>query len=179
MNVHGLNLPIQYLKGVGPKRANLLKRLGIETVKDALYYLPTQYEDRRNKKTIFDITPGEIVTAEGSIVQINEIKTRTNLSIIEAIISDGTGFLKAKWFNQTYLKKILREKTKIKLFGKAQLDYRGNYLEILNPEYELVEHNLNAQTQDIVPIYRLTEGLSQKQMQSIMQSALEFAFPYI
>ncbi|MEN2994945.1 MAG: ATP-dependent DNA helicase RecG [Thermodesulfovibrio sp.] len=179
MNVQGLNLPIQYLKGVGPKRANLLKKLGIETVKDALYYLPTQYEDRRNKKTIFDITPGEIVTAEGSIVQINEIKTRTNLSIIEAIISDGTGFLKAKWFNQTYLKKILKEKTKIKLFGKAQLDYRGNYLEILNPEYELVEHNLNAQTQEIVPIYRLTEGLSQKQMQSIMQSALEFAFHYI
>lgn len=179
MNVHGLNLPIQYLKGVGPKKANLLKKLGIETVKDALYYLPYQYEDRRNKKSIFDIKPGEIVTAEGSIVQINEIRTKTNLSIIEAIISDGTGFLKAKWFNQNYLKKILKEKKKVKLFGKVQIDYRGNYLEILNPEYELIEQTLNSQTKEIVPIYRLTEGLSQKQMQSIMQAAVEFAIPYI
>lgn len=179
MNVHGLNLPIQYLKGVGPKKANLLKKLGIETVKDALYYLPYQYEDRRNKKSIFDIKPGEIVTAEGSIVQINEIRTKTNLSIIEAIISDGTGFLKAKWFNQNYLKKILKEKKKVKVFGKVQIDYRGNYLEILNPEYELIEQTLSSQTKEIVPIYRLTEGLSQKQMQSIMQAAVEFAIPYI
>ncbi|GLI53911.1 ATP-dependent DNA helicase RecG [Thermodesulfovibrio yellowstonii] len=179
MNVQGLNLPIQYLKGVGPKKANLLKKIGIETVKEALYYLPSQYEDRRNKKSIFEIKPGEIITAEGSVVQINEIRTKTNLSIIEAIISDGTGFLKAKWFNQNYLKKILKEKKKLKLFGKVQIDYRGNYLEILNPEYELVEQTLNSQTQEIVPIYRLTEGLSQKQMQSIMQSAVEFAIPYI
>lgn len=106
MNVQGLNLPIQYLKGVGPKKANLLKKIGIETVKEALYYLPSQYEDRRNKKSIFEIKPGEIITAEGSVVQINEIRTKTNLSIIEAIISDGTGFLKAKWFNQNYLKKF-------------------------------------------------------------------------
>lgn len=103
--MNGLNLPIQYLKGVGPKKANLLKKLGIQTVKDALYYLPSQYEDRRNKKNIFDIKPGEIVTVEGHIVQINEIKTKTNLSIIEAIISDATGYLRAKWFNQLYLKK--------------------------------------------------------------------------
>ncbi len=179
MDVHGLNLSIQYLKGVGPKKANLFKKLGIQTVKDALYYLPSQYEDRRNKKSIFDIKPGEIVTAEGSIVQVNEIRTKTNLSIIEVIISDGTGFLKAKWFNQIYLKKILKEKKKVKLFGKVQLDYRGNYLEILNPEYELVEQTLNSQNQEIIPIYRLTEGLSQKQMQSIIQSAVEFAMPYI
>lgn len=51
--MNGLNLPIQYLKGVGPKKANLLKKLGIQTVKDALYYLPSQYEDRRNKKKYF------------------------------------------------------------------------------------------------------------------------------
>jgi len=178
MNAHGLNLPVQYLKGVGPKKAGLLKKLGIQTVKDALYYLPAQYEDRRNKKSIFDIKLGEIVTLEGHIVQINEIKTKTNLSIIEAVISDGTGFLKAKWFNQLYLKKILKEKQKIKLFGKAQIDWRGTYIEIVNPEYEL-EQTFNSQTQEILPVYRLTEGLSQKQMQSIMQAALEFGIPFI
>lgn len=179
MNAYGLNLPIQYLKGVGPKKASLLKKLGIQTVKDALYYLPSQYEDRRNKKSIIDIKPGEIVTAEGRIVQINEIKTKTGLSIIEAIISDGTGFLKAKWFNQTYLKKNLKEKQKIKLFGKAQIDYMGVYIEILNPEYELEDQTLNSQNQEILPVYRVTQGLSQKQMQSIMKAAVEFGFPFL
>ncbi|WP_353684587.1 ATP-dependent DNA helicase RecG [Thermodesulfovibrio sp. 3907-1M] len=176
--MNGLNLPVQYLKGVGPKKASLLKKLGIQTVKDALYYFPFQYEDRRNKKSIFDIKPGEIVGVEGHIVQINELKTKTNLSIIEAIISDATGYLKAKWFNQLYLKKILKEKQKIKLFGKAQIDWRGAYIEIVNPEYEIVE-NLNSQAQEILPIYRLTEGISQRQMQSIMQAAVEFSIPFI
>ncbi|GAB5046584.1 ATP-dependent DNA helicase RecG [Thermodesulfovibrio sp. TK110] len=176
--MNGLNLPIQYLKGVGPKKASLLKKLGIQTVKDALYYLPFQYEDRRNKKSIFDIKPGEIVTVEGHIVQINEIKTKTNLSIVEAIISDATGYLKAKWFNQLYLKKILKEKQKIKIFGKAQIDWTGSYIEIVNPEYEIGE-NLNSQDQEVLPVYRLTEGISQRQMQSIMQSAVEFSIPFI
>ncbi|MGB9710470.1 MAG: ATP-dependent DNA helicase RecG [Thermodesulfovibrio sp.] len=176
--MNGLNLPIQYLKGVGPKKASLLKKLGIQTVKDALYYLPFQYEDRRNKKNIFDIKPGEIVTVQGHIVQINELKTKTNLSIIEAIISDSTGYLKAKWFNQLYLKKILKEKQKIKIFGKAQIDWRGAYIEIVNPEYEIAE-TLNSQNQEIVPVYRLTEGISQRQMQSIMQAAVEFGIPLI
>ncbi|GAQ95424.1 ATP-dependent DNA helicase RecG [Thermodesulfovibrio aggregans] len=176
--MNGLNLPIQYLKGVGPKKANLLKKLGIQTVKDALYYLPSQYEDRRNKKNIFDIKPGEIVTVEGHIVQINEIKTKTNLSIIEAIISDATGYLMAKWFNQLYLKKILKTKQKIKIFGKAQIDWSGNYIEIVNPEYEIVE-NSNHQNHEIVPVYRVTQGLSQRQIQSIMKVAVEFAIPFI
>lgn len=179
MTAQELKVSIQYLKGVGPKKASFLKKLRIQTVKDALYYLPYQYEDRRNKKSIFDIKPGEFVSAEGSIVQINEIKTKTNLSILEVIISDGTGFLKAKWFNQIYLKKNLKEKQKIKIFGKAQVDYRGTYIEILNPEFELIEQSSKSQDYEIFPIYRLTEGLSQKQMHSIMQAALEFALPFI
>ena len=179
MLTHGLTLPIQYLKGVGPRKASLLRKLGIETVKDALYYLPYQYEDRRNKKNIFEIKPGEFVTAEGKIVQINEIKTKTKLSIIEIVISDGTGFLKAKWFNQVFFKKLFKEKQKIKLFGKTQVDYWGKYIEILNPEYELVDQISNHQNQNILPIYRLTEGLSQRQMHSIIQSALELAIPFI
>lgn len=175
----GLDYPIQYIKGVGPKKASLLKKLGIQTVKDAIYYLPSQYEDRRNKKQIFDIKPAEFVTVEGKIVQINEIKTKTNLSIIEAIISDGTGLLKAKWFNQLYIKRLLKEGQKIKLFGKTQIDYWRNYIEIQNPEFEISEKSSTSLNQEILPVYRLTEGLSQKQMLSIMQSTLEFAIPFI
>ncbi|MEN2986499.1 MAG: ATP-dependent DNA helicase RecG [Thermodesulfovibrionaceae bacterium] len=173
-----LKLPIQYLRGIGPKKANILKKIGIQTVKDALYYFPSHYEDRRNKKDIFEIKPGEFVSITGNIVQITEIKTKTNLSIIEVVVSDGTGYLKAKWFNQNYLKKIFRQKQKIKLFGRVQIDHWSSSLEILNPDYELEPFSF-SENYDILPIYRLTEGITQKQLQSIILSALSYALPFI
>lgn len=179
MNSKGLDLPIQYIKGVGPKKAFLLQKLGIKTVKDAVYYLPFQYEDRRNRKKIFEIQPGEPVSIEGKIVQINETKPKPNLSILEIVVSDKTGFIKAKWFNQGYLKKIFKEKQSIRIFGKPQLDFRGVYLEILNPHYELTDDDSNSTDCRIVPVYRLTEGISQKQLQSIIENTLDFALPFI
>jgi len=180
MKKQGLDLPIQYLKGLGPKRATLLKKLGIETVKDALYFLPAQYEDRRNKKKIFELNVNEYVTIEGKIVQINEVRTKSNLSIIEITVSDGTGFIKAKWFNQLYLKKIFKEKQKIKIYGKTQIDHWGRYFEILNPEYEILDFSpVNSSEYGIMPIYRLTEGISQKIIRSIIINAFNYAKPYI
>ncbi len=179
MQYKGLQLPIQYLKGVGPKKALLLKKLGIHTVYDAIYYLPNHYEDRRNKKFIYEVIAGDFVNISGKIVQINEIIPRHGLKILEVVISDGTGFLKAKWFNQSYLKKILKPKKEIKLFGKIQLDFRGNAFEILNPEFEIIDQNISEEKIEILPIYRLTEGLSQKQIRSIIKSALEHSKVYL
>ncbi len=179
MSANGLTLPVQYLKGVGPARAKALQKLGIFSVKDILYYLPSQYEDRRNRKKIVDLKPGDTVSIEGKIFQINELKPKANLSILEVVISDGTGFIKAKWFNQLYLKKYFKEKEKIKIFGKVQLDYRGINFEILNPDYEILENSSGPNNQSILPIYRLTEGISQKQMLSIVQVAMEYALPFI
>jgi ATP-dependent DNA helicase RecG len=180
MQKQGLKLPIQYLKGVGPKKSLLLQKLGIHTVNDTIYFLPNHYEDRRNKKYIYEITPGDFVNIQGKIVQVNETITRkSNYRILEVIISDGTGFLKAKWFNQSYLKKILLPKTQIKLFGKIQLDIKKHSFEILNPDFEIVEKNGTEQNSEILPIYRLTEGLSQRQLQDIIKSALEYAKVYL
>ncbi len=179
MQKTGLKIPIQYLKGVGPKKALLLKKLGIHTVYDAIYHLPNHYEDRRNKKFIYEIVAGDFVNINGKIVQINEIIPRNGLKILEVVVSDGTGFLKAKWFNQSYLKKILKPKTEIKLFGKIQLDFRGNAFEILNPEFEIIDQNTFEEKIEILPVYRLTEGLSQKQIRNIIKSALEYSKVYL
>ncbi len=178
MQEKGLYLPIQYLKGVGPKKALLLQKLGIRTVFDALYYLPIQYEDRRNKKSIYELKPGDIVSITGKIVEINELSPKKGLKILEIVISDGTGFVKAKWFNQTYLSKILKPKIFIKIFGKVQLDFRGNAFEILNPEFDIKDED-SKEVSEILPIYRLTEGLSQKQMRNIIKAALEYSKAYL
>lgn len=177
MNQKGLDLPVQYLKGIGPKRASLLEKLNIFKVRDLLFYLPSHYEDRRNKKKIYEIRNDEFVSIEGTILQINELKTR-RFPIIEAIITDKTGFLRAKWFNQAYLKRILREGAKIKVFGKVKFDY--NAFEIHNPDFEILDSQSDSdEGAEILPIYRVTDGLSQKQFRKFIESAIDYGKDYL
>ncbi len=83
--------PIQYIKGVGPIRANLLDRLGIKTVKESLFYLPCRYEDRRNIKKIYDLRLGSQEAVSGKVVSSEIIKLPgRNLRIFELVINDGS-----------------------------------------------------------------------------------------
>ena len=179
-----LSSPVQYIKGVGPQRAKLLDRLEIKTVKDAIFYLPYRYEDRSSIKKISHLTPEETNTIAGKILKTDIITPnprRPKLKILELAVSDGSGLLKAKWFNQTYLKKIFKPGLEVILYGTIKYNYWGTGFEIINPEYEIfddnddMESNISAScihTGRIVPIYRSTEGLSQKQLRSIMFSVI-------
>ena len=103
------DLQIQYIKGVGPHRANLLNTLGIKTVKDALYYLPYRYEDRSNIKKISDLTYGNVETVSGKVISAEVIRLPgRHLRIFELTINDGSGLLKGKWFNQPFMKRELQ-----------------------------------------------------------------------
>ncbi len=102
--------PIQYIKGVGPKRAKLLYNLGIRTVEDALYYLPYRYEDRKNIKKINSLAYGQLETVIGKVISAEVIKLpRSNLRLFELTVSDGSGLLRGKWFNQPFMKKNFKK----------------------------------------------------------------------
>ncbi|WP_333654433.1 ATP-dependent DNA helicase RecG [Dissulfurispira sp.] len=183
MSSNDLLSPVQYVRGVGPQRARLLDRLGIKTVRDALFYLPYRYEDRSSIKKIALLRPEEINTVTGKILKADVIipnPRRPKLKIFELAVSDGSGLLRAKWFNQTYLKKIFKPGQEVVLYGTVKYNYRGTGFEIINPEYEILDENDNEpnpsaqgiHTGRIAPIYRSTEGLSQKQLRNIMYSVL-------
>ncbi|MCL4456235.1 MAG: ATP-dependent DNA helicase RecG [Nitrospirae bacterium] len=191
-----LSSPIQYVKGVGPQRARLLARLGIKTVKDALFHLPYRYEDRSSIKKIARLCPEEIQTVQGKIIKTDVITPtpkRPRLKIFEAVITDGSGALKAKWFNQIYLKRVFKTGQQVVLYGTVKINYWGSGFEIMNPEYEILDEENNTQTTDageqktelgihtgrIVPVYRLTEGLSQKNLRSIMYAVVGNSIPAI
>lgn len=163
---------IQYIKGVGPHRASLLNRIGIRTLKDALYYLPCRYEDRSSIKKISDLQYGNAETVSGEVVSAEVIKLPgRNLRIFELTVSDGTGILKGKWFNQAFLKKNFRVGNKVLLCGTVRKNsYYGVGFEIDNPEYEIMNETDDplVHTNRIVPTYRVTSGLSVRQMRSIM-----------
>ncbi len=193
-----LSSPIQYVKGVGPQRARLLARLGIKTVKDALFHLPYRYEDRSSIKKIIHLKPEELHTVQGKVIKTDVITPtpkRPRLKIFEAVITDGSGALKAKWFNQIYLKNIFKTGQQVVLYGTVKVNYRGSGFEIVNPEYEILDDNDDEEsnpsafspqpsascihTGRIVPIYRLTEGLGQKHLRSIMYAVVGNSMPAV
>jgi ATP-dependent DNA helicase RecG len=162
---------IQYIKGVGPKRAKLLTRLGIKTVKDAMYYLPYRYEDRSNIKKISDLGYGDIETVSGKVISAEVIKLPgRNLRIFELTVNDGSGLLKGKWFNQPFMKNNFKPGYKVLLCGTVKRNpYWGIGFEMDNPEYEIIsDKDSLIHMNRVVPIYRVTSGLSVRQMRSII-----------
>ena len=175
-NMATLTDSIQYVKGVGPKRAELFKRLGINTVEDVLTHLPRRYEDRGNLKKISQIKYGEIETISGIVKAAGiNVTTRKRMKIFELVVGDGTGIITAKWFNQPYMKNVFKVGQKVILNGKVKMNnYYGYGAEIDNPEYEVIDDDADMllHTGRIVPIYPETSGLTSRQIRVIMKTIL-------
>ena len=170
------DLRIQYIKGVGPKRAGLLTLLGIKTVKDALYYLPYRYENRSKIRKIADLRYGNIETVSGKVISAEVIRLPgRHLKIFELTVKDESGLLKGKWFNQPFMKKNFKVGHEVLLCGSVKRNpYRGIGFEMDNPEYEIVSDDGDPliHTNRVVPVYRVTSGLSVRQIRSIMFNIL-------
>ncbi len=173
-----LDTLIQYCKGIGPKRAELLKKLGIFTVEDALYYLPWRYEDRGNLKKIGRLTYGSYETVSGTVVSAEVAQTkRQRVKVFELVITDQSGMLIGSWFNQPFMKKAFKLGQKVILSGIIKSNpYRGGLPQIDNPDYEIMDEddaNNLIHTGRTVPIYRTTAGLSVRYLRSMMRSILD------
>ncbi|MGJ7044535.1 ATP-dependent DNA helicase RecG [Thermoanaerobacterium thermosulfurigenes] len=165
-----LSKPIQYVKGVGPKRALLLKRIGIETVKDALEYYPREYEDREKIIPIDMLKIGEKQTFKAYIAgKAREYRIK-GLIITKIPVKDGSGALELVWYNQPYVKNNFKLGEEYIINGRISYKYGQVYVE--NPTMDKSDVlNLNAGR--IVPIYKLTDGLSQKILRNIIYSLLK------
>jgi ATP-dependent DNA helicase RecG len=166
------DVQVQDIKGVGPHRSNLLNKLGIKTIRDLLYYLPYRYEDRSNIRKISDLIYGNMEIVSGKVVsaEVKRLRGR-HLSIFELTINDGSGLLKGKWFNQPFMKKNFKIGQQLLLCGFVKRDsYPGAGLEMDNPEYEMMSEGDDSliHMNRTVPVYRVTSGMSVKQMRSIM-----------
>jgi ATP-dependent DNA helicase RecG len=162
---------VQYVKGVGPARSKLLKRLGIETLEDILFYFPWRYEDRKDLQKICSLKYGIHETVLCEVVSAEIITTpRKKMKIFELTVSDETGFLRSRWFNQPYLKKYFQKGQKVILSGVIKGNpYTASGLEMENPDFELFSNeDTLIHTARIVPVYKATEGLSPKQIRTLM-----------
>jgi len=183
-----LATPLQYLKGVGPRRAADLQRVGLSTVEDLLYRFPIRYEDRGTFQTIATLRPGTSASVAGEVIGCGVRPTRRpRFKIFELLLRDQTGSLRAIWFNQPFLNDVFRPHQRVILFGKLELTSHG--LQMPNPQYEILTSDEPAlktrpttelsaseetlHTGRIVPVYEKTGHLTAKVQRALVHSALE------
>jgi ATP-dependent DNA helicase RecG len=174
---HGLKAPLTVLPGIGPRYAQTLRQLGLETLEDLLYYFPRRYDDYSRLKPINRLRYGEEVTVIGTVQSVNNRDTRGGrLNLTEVIVSDGTAALRVNWFNQPWLAKSITPGMQIVLSGKVDM-YLGR-LVMNSPEWEPLEQE-HLHTNRIVPVYSLTAKVTQKMLRRIMYQTVAFWAPRI
>lgn len=170
-----LSTSIQYLKGIGPKRAGLFSSLGIKTIEDLFYYFPRRYEDRTNFLPIAKLLQGQVYTIKARVLASKERTSfkRRGFSIVEAVVSDDSGSISCVWFNQPYLKEYFKPGQELILYGKVDV-YSGR-LQMNAPEFELVsgESDESLSTGRIVPVYTTPKGVTQRAMRQVIKQALD------
>jgi ATP-dependent DNA helicase RecG len=132
-----LTTPVQYVKGIGPKLAEILATKGIATVGDLLNYLPFRYEDRLNPRGIAELRAGEMATVIGEVRNSGLFRTR-RMPIFQLTVGQGRSRLKCLWFNATYLQDKFKPGQLIALYGKVEQDSHSGELQIIQPQFEML-----------------------------------------
>lgn len=159
-----LDVAIKYAKGVGPSRERLLRKLGIETINDLINYFPRDYEDRRKIIPLMYLRENEKVTTKGIIKSVEKTR-KDNLVIISALLQDGISQVLLKWFNQEFRELEIKQLIgrEVYVTGTTKRGFFGA-MEIQNPEVSISD----TPERTILPIYPLTENLSQKVIRKIV-----------
>jgi ATP-dependent DNA helicase RecG len=171
-----LNTNIQYLKGVGPKKSYRLRRLNIETIKDLIYFIPRDYEDRASINTLREGIKNEKLTLEVEIIGSGTLsRPRRNLSILKIPFRESSGFGNLVWFNQDYLKDKFKVGERYIVNGK--FNKIGMEYQIMNPVFE--KPGRSQKIGRIIPIYPLTEGITNTDMLKLVNNVLKEYLKFI
>jgi ATP-dependent DNA helicase RecG len=172
-----LATPLQFLKGVGPRKAADLKKAGLHTVDDLLFRFPIRYEDRSRLQAIVSVKPGQTVAVSGEVLSASLQSTRrAGFRLFTVLVQDASGQIQAVWPNQAFLKDVIRPHMQIVLFGKAE--YWGSRgLQLTDPEFEIVKGeespDAGIHTGRIVPVYERTGSVTTNMQRKLVWEVLQ------
>src|SRR5262245_53458037 len=171
-----LDSDVQYVKGVGPRRASLLASRGIRTVEDLLLHIPRAYQDRSSFVALSSLQAGQEAAVHARVYRSRVIQTRTRGRILDVILTDSSSFVHAKWFHGAYLQtRDFHAGREVVLFGRVDIDRYESKLVFFNPEFELLDEKDETASLDIgryVPIYEEVGGITSRQLRRIISGAL-------
>ncbi|MDK2903707.1 MAG: ATP-dependent helicase RecG [Clostridiales bacterium] len=166
------DMPVQYIKGVGSRRARLLNKLDIYTLADVIYHFPRDYEDRTEIMPISRWQSGQVVNIVCKIAgPPRRIKPRAGLIISKIPIQDGTSSAYAVWYNQKFIEDKFVPGKWYFMRGKVNIGY--GEIQLLNPQWEELSSPDERGNEGLVPIYPSTADMSQKILRNIVKNALE------
>ncbi len=172
-----LDTPINFLKGVGPARAESLRKLGIVTAGDLLWHVPRRYEDASTVRHISSLEPGMDATVIGRVISKGVIPTRKGLRIFQAVVRDDSGIIEVSWPGQPFLDRVIQKDDTLLLSGPVRF-FHGRQL----VPRELV--NLGADENPmsggrVLAVYPATEGISFKVLRSLIDTHLDALLPLV
>ena len=171
----GLATPLQFLKGVGPRRAADLEHAGLRTVEDLLYRFPLRYEDRSRLQPIASLKPGQAASIVGRVLSCGLRTTRRpGFKIFEALVSDESGPLRVTWLNQPYLRDVFVAGQHVVFYGVVEMRASAG-LQLMNPQYEILddEDGETVHTGRVVPVYERAGTVTPKMQRKLVHEALQ------
>ncbi|MBN2582863.1 MAG: ATP-dependent DNA helicase RecG [Planctomycetes bacterium] len=158
---------VQYVKGVGPARAEMFRRLDVETVRDLLYLFPRGYEEPTEARPIIELQDGQKQTVIAQCLEVRTVRWRH----VEAAFSDDSGSIKVLWFNAPYLREQVRPGRTYRLTGRVAL-YR-RHLQMQHPSFKEVGQEAESDNTSILVTYPATEGLQSRSISRAVQTVLD------
>lgn len=158
------------IKFITEKQLNNLKKLGINSIYDMLYYFPRAYDDRSNIKKIAELRMEEYVVVKANILTVSFAKTKLGKTAVTARITDGTGIMEVYWFGMPYLKKSLKIGEEYIFIGQAK---KTSIFRFINPEYKLTSAQKKITTDEILPIYSSSKDINQNILRKLFEKFIK------
>src|SRR5215471_1968763 len=170
-----LSTPLQFLKGVGPRRAADFERVGLVTLEDLLTRFPIRYEDRSRLQSIASLRPGQTAAVAGRLLSCGLRSTRRpGFKIFDAVVDDGSASIRISWLNQAFLRDVFSPGQHVVLFGAVEMRGSGG-IQLTNPQYEILddEDGETIHTGRIVPVYEKAGSVTPKMQRRLVHEALQ------
>jgi ATP-dependent DNA helicase RecG len=174
--VKALESPVTVVRGISDALAARFKKLGVQTVRDLLYFFPHRHLDYSQLKTIAGLRPGEEQTVVANVWEAKETRPGGRKST-EAIVGDSSGNMRVVWFNQPYLARTLKTNSRIVLSGRVSVFREQPVFQ--SPEWEFEERQDTVHTGRLVPVYPLTAGLRPRQVRKLMKGFIDLWAPQL
>src|SRR6476659_9194885 len=157
-----LATPVEFVRSVGPQRAELVARLGVRTAGDLIFLFPRDYEDLSDRREIGDLEEDHVQTIRGEVVEIDARSTGFGKSVVGVLVKQGKEYLRSIWYNQPFMREKFRNGQHVLLSGTPR--FRGGRWEMAHPRVTWLDGADDQPAMRLLPLYPLTEGVTQYQV---------------